>query len=225
VSEALGKVERPEADSFRGRRKLLVVFLVFSHESAPQEYAERCERYWSQVAEQLVRLAARLGPVRHIYHESLWEGGEAGLTLLEKMSRDSQRVARRLCDDGATLEALEERELAAELSDWERFMLQGFASGKVADLVRDLYSGALKQRNEHAVGVIDTTLGDDEVGLLFAREGHGLQFPTGIEVFSVVPPAFDELHRWLRDQSLRPETGESTEQDAVDAAGSEQEVD
>jgi hypothetical protein len=225
VSEALGRVERPEADSFRGRRKLLVVFLVFSHESAPQEYTERCERYWSQVAEQLAKLAARLGPVRHVYHESVWEGGEAGLTLLEKMSGDSQRVARRLCDDGATLEALEERELAAELSDWERFMLQGFASGKVADLVRDLYSGALKQRNEHAVGVIDATLRDDEVGLLFAREGHGLQFPTSIEVFSVVPPAFDELHRWLRDQSLRPETDEGTEQDVVDAAGSEQEAD
>ena len=28
-----------------------------------------------------------------------------------------------------------------------------------------------------------------------------VQFPVDIEVFSVAPPALDEIHRWLRDRS------------------------
>jgi hypothetical protein len=224
VSEALGRLERPAVESFQGRRKLLVVFLVFSHERAPAEYAALCDRYWNQVADQVTKLASHIGAVRHVYHESVWDAGEAGLTLLERVSRYSHDIARKLCSEGAVMEALEDRDLAAELSDWERFVVLGFASSKVADLVGDLYSGALKQRNEHAVGVIQKTLGDDEVGLLFAREGHGLQFPADIEVFSVVPPAFDELHRWLRDQSRPPQTDENPESDVVAAEGSEQEA-
>ncbi|MCK4581439.1 MAG: hypothetical protein KAU10_08800, partial [Dehalococcoidia bacterium] len=31
--------------------------------------------------------------------------------------------------------------------------------------------------------------------------GHRLQFPGDIEVFSVFPPALDEIHRWVRDQT------------------------
>ncbi len=224
MSEALGQIERPEVGSFRGRRKLLVVFLVFGHPSAPAEYSERFDRYWSQVGEHLSKLVARLGTVRHVYHESVWEHGEAGLALLEKMGSRSHEVARRLCADGAALEALEEFELAAELSDWERFVLQGFSSSKVADLVRDLYTGALKQRNEHAIGVIDSTLGEEEVGLLFVREGHGLQFPSNIEVFSVVPPAFDELQRWLRDNSRRPAADQAASGSA-EQAGEKEEAD
>jgi len=40
----------------------------------------------------------------------------------------------------------------------------------------------------------------DQAGLLFIREGHLAQFPKDIEVFSVAPPALDEIHRWQREQ-------------------------
>jgi hypothetical protein len=48
---------------------------------------------------------------------------------------------------------------------------------------------------------IRETLEDDEAGLLFIREGHSVQFPSDIEVFSIFPPALDEIHRWYRDQA------------------------
>ena len=41
----------------------------------------------------------------------------------------------------------------------------------------------------------------DEAGLLFIREEHSVQFPSDIEVFSIFPPALDEIHRWYRDQA------------------------
>jgi len=201
MSEPLAKVERPEVGSFSGHRKLFVVFLVYSHESAPAEYNQRCEHYWQQVDEQLLSLEAKVGAAKHVYHESVHEAGDAGLSLVERLNQFSHRLVSRRCAEGAVLEAIEERELAAELGDWERFMMLGCGSRKVADLVTDLYSQASKKRNEHVVEIIDLTLGEDEGGILFVREGHRLQFPQDIEVFSVVPPALDEMHRWLRDQA------------------------
>jgi hypothetical protein len=203
VSEPLGRVERPTAESFESRRKLYLVFLVFTHESAPPEYNERCERYWSQVREQLVRIESKAGPAAHIYHESVYAPGEEGLSLLQKISRYTHELTESRCASGAVLEAMEDREIAAEVSDWERFLMMGYASSKVGDLVRDLYTQALKNRNDYVISRIDGTLGAGEAGLIFVGEGHRLQFPSDIEVFSVVPPALDELHRWLRDQAGR----------------------
>ncbi len=195
-----------------------MVFLVFTHESAPKDYNEICERYWSQVGQQLTNLEAKAGAATHIYHESVYESGDAGLSLLKGVYPFSYALAAARSAGGATLEALEDRELAAEVSDWERFMMMGYASKKVGELVSDLYTQALKMRNEHVLSVIDSTLGAGEAGILFVGEGHRLQFPSDIEVFSVVPPALDELHRWLRDQSNRA----STEQAAAEAAEDEQ---
>jgi hypothetical protein len=221
VSEPLARVERPPAESFSGLRKLLVVFLVYSHDSAPVEYKERCERYWRQVGEQLLNLEAKIGTARHVYHESVHQSGEEGLSFIKSLNPFSHQLADARCAADAALEALEEQDLAAELRDWERFMMLGFSSSKVAELVSDLYSQALKKRNEHAVGVIDSTLGHDEVGLLFVREGHGLQFPQDVEVFSVVPPALDELHRWLRDESRKPTGGDDGTGGSVEGSGEE----
>ena len=203
MSEALGRIEKPAAESFKDRRKLLSVFLVFEHASAPEEYSDKCAKYWEQVTEQIGHLEARLGLVRHVYHESVDESGDAGLTRLSTMYPSSHSIVQARCESGAVLEAFEDRELASELSDWERFLMLGFSSSKVASLARDMFATALQGRNKHAAGVIDSTLDEDGIGLLFVREGTGIQFAPDIEVFSVVPPALEEIHRWVRDASQR----------------------
>ena len=218
MSETLGRVERPAAESFLERRKLYLVFLVFDHESAPQEYKDKCEKYWRQVGEQLANLESKAGAATHVYHESVSEQGEAGLALLKRLHRFSHELVQTRCANGAVLEAMEDAELVAEVSDWERFMMMGYSSSKVGELVRDLYTQALKKRNEHVLSVIDTTLGHGESGLLLVGEGHRLQFPSDIEVFSVVPPALDELHRWLRDQAAQRAKGDEASAASADAA-------
>jgi hypothetical protein len=219
MSEPLGRVDRPAAESFHSRRKLYLVFLVYTHESAPAEYNERCEKYWRQIAEQLANLESKAGPATRVYHESVYEQGDAGLSLLKKMDRFSHELVQARCANGAVLEAMEDRELAAEVSDWERFLLMGYSSNKVGELVRDLYSQAFKKRYDYAMSAIDSTLGSGEAGLLFVGEGHRLQFPADIEVFSVVPPALDELHRWVRDNANRPPAADAVGVDAEDAQG------
>ena len=36
--------------------------------------------------------------------------------------------------------------------------------------------------------------------MLFISEGHGVQFPSDIQVFFVAPPALDAVKRWINDQ-------------------------
>jgi len=67
------------------------------------------------------------------------------------------------------------------------------------------YREASKKRYEHIASRIDETLKTNEVAILFIREGHLVQFPQDIEVFSVAPPVLDEIHRWLRDRSAEDE--------------------
>jgi hypothetical protein len=38
-----------------------------------------------------------------------------------------------------------------------------------------------------------------------------VQFPADIEVFSVVPPVLDEIHRWLRNRPTTEKADESAE--------------
>jgi len=204
MTEQLGKIEKPEAEHFVGKRKLYLVPLIFSGEDAPPEYVEKFNLYWEQVSEQVANLEAKIGKVSHIYHESITLAGEDGLKVMEKLNPSCCQIAKDKCQSGAVLEATEDKELAEENLDWERCLLMGFISQKVAKMVSEFYVEALRKRYEHVARRIDETLKANGVGILFIREGHLVQFPKDIEVFSVAPPALDEVHRWQRNR-LSPE--------------------
>jgi len=209
MAEKLGKIEKPEAKDFTSKRKLYLIPLIFSGKEAPPEYVEKFNLYWQQVGEHIANLEAKIGRVSHIYHESIILAGEDGLKAIEKLSPASCHVAREKCQSGAVFEATENKELANESMDWERFLLMGFISQKVADMVSHFYVEALKKRYEHVTRRIDETLKADEAGVLFIREGHMVQFPQDIEVFSVAPPALDEIHRWQRERLATEKKDES----------------
>jgi hypothetical protein len=201
VPEQLGKIERLEAEQFKQGKKLYLVPLVYSGEKAPDEYKEKCNRYWQQVAEQLTNLAAKIGKVKRVYHESIYQCGEDGLKAVEKLNGSSYQIARTQCDNGAILEPIEERELLEEVTDWQRCLMLSFVSDKVANKVSESYLETAKKRNESIARKIGETLKQDEAGLLFIEEQHSVQFPIDVEVFSIFPPALDEIHRWLREQA------------------------
>ena len=220
MPEQLGKIERPEAERFKQGKKLYLVPLVYSGEEALDEYKEKCSRYWQQVAEQLINLASKIGRVNRVYHESIFQSGEDGMKTTERLNPSSYQIAKTQCANGAIFEAVEERELFEEVMDWQRCLMLGFISDKVASKVSEFYAEATKRRNEFMAKKISETLKDDEAGLLFIREGHSVQFPSDMEVFSIFPPALDEIHRWYRDQArleiekLAEESKEKTEGEA-----------
>ena len=205
MSQELGKINKPEAGSFKQGRKLLLVPLIYLYKDAPSEYTEKYELYWKQVAEHVVNLEAKIGTINQVYHESISLGGDDGLKIMETLNPESCQISKQKCQDSAKLEVIEDKELAEETIDWERCLFIGFLSDKVARKVSELYIEASRKRYEYISKKIDETLNADETAILFIREGHLVQFPQDIEVFSVTPPALDEIHRWLRDRTSTKE--------------------
>ena len=201
MPEQLGKIERLEVEHFKQGKKLYLVPLIYSGENTVDEYKEKCSRYWHQVTDQLTNLASKIGRVNRVYHESIYQSGEDGVRALERLNPSSYQIAKTQCANGAIFEAVEGKEFFEEVMDWQRCLMLGFMSDKVANKISEFYIEAAKKRNEFVAKKISETLKDDEAGLLFIREGHSVQFPSDIEVFSVFPPALDEIHRWLRDQA------------------------
>jgi hypothetical protein len=210
MSEDLGRIEKPTVESFGGERKLFVVPLIFNYSDAPAEFTEKISIYWEEAGEHLSRMEEKVGEVNRVYHEAVFIGGEKGLETLEKLSPASCRITRDKCQAGAQLEVADDPGLAEESMDWERCLMIGFLSDKVAEMITGLYMEATRKRYEHMARVIDSTLQPGEKGVLFIREGHSMQFPRDTQVFSVSPPALDLIHRWLRDraQQEEPESGQ-----------------
>jgi hypothetical protein len=223
MPEQLGKIERLEVEHFKQGKKLYLVPLVYSSEEAPDEYKEKYSRYWQQVAEQLTNLASKIGMVNRVYHESIFQCGEDGMKAVERLNPRSYQIAKNQFDNGAIFETIEERELFEEVMDWQRCLMLGFMSDKVASKVTEFYVEAARKRNEFMAKKISETLKGDEAGLLFIREEHSVQFPGDVEVFSIFPPALDEIHRWLRDQA-RLEVEKPAEESKEKAEGEAEEV-
>lgn len=224
MSEELGKVEKPEAKKFEGKRKLYLVPLLYSFEGAPADYVEKYNLYWQQVKEHVGNLESKMGGVNLVYHESITITGDKGLEVLEKLSPSSCEITREKCQAGARLEVIEDAELTEETMDWERHLLMGFISEKVAKTVSELFSEASKKRFEYIASRINETLGDEETAVLFIRESHRVQFPQDIEVFSVAPPALDEIHRWMRERQTAAEEEEEETTAEEDTTGEETET-
>ncbi len=129
--------------------------------------------------------------------------GEEGLKALKNLNERSCQLAERRIEQGSRLEAMEDAELLTEFMDWNRCLVIGLQNQKVLAKVYDAFIESGKRRNEFISKHIDETLKENEIGLLFMKEGHQVQFPSGIEVFYIAPPALNEINRWLRDLQSR----------------------
>ncbi|MCH9017132.1 MAG: hypothetical protein IIB89_05150 [Chloroflexi bacterium] len=197
--EELGRIQRPPASQYDGRRKLLLVPLVYGPQADNAEGAAVLQNYWEQMQTQVKALEAALGGLQHIYHESLTVGGDEGLQQLGAADQRSQLFITGKTESGAVLEATEDMDAMLEALDLQRCMMVPLASTSVASKLQEWHSDSNRQRYEHIANRIDSTLGENETGLLLISERHQVQFPSDIEVFYVSPPALDDYRRWLQN--------------------------
>jgi hypothetical protein len=212
MAKKLGKIDKPEAFKFKGKKKLYLVPLIFTWEDAPEEYKDKFNLCWQQIEEQLTNLEHKIGKIKRIYHESVAVEGDGGLKIVEKLNPAGFKIASKKHQKGATFESLEDEESVSESLDWQRMLLLGFASAKVAKMVSDYYAEATRRRYEHISSRLNETIKDGEASLLFIREGHMVQFPKDLEVFSISPPALDEIHRWLKEQTATKPADDKTKE-------------
>ncbi|MFH1032773.1 MAG: hypothetical protein V1767_09455 [Chloroflexota bacterium] len=213
MPEELGKIERLPVDTFKKGRRLYFVPLIYSSPRASSEFIVIYSRYWNQVESQVSELELKLGKVSRVYHELIPFGGEDGAKAIEELSERSYKIIKDRIAKGASLEATEEAEILSEFMDWSKCLMVGLQNQKVFTKLYEFYTVASNKRNEYIAKHLADSLGAEEIGLLFMREGHQIQFPADIEIFYVAPPALDEIKRWLRDQeSKAPTEGSKAEE-------------
>ena len=227
MTQELGRIERPAAEQYRGRRKLMLVPLVYNPAPDEPEGAAALQNYWEQMQTQVAALENALGGLQRIYHETITASEEEGLEQLQAGDRRSHAFVYGKRDPstssgGAVLEATEDMEILLETLDLQRCLMIPLTSPSVASRLQEWHAEANRRRYEHIAARIDETLPDDGVGLLLISERHQVQFPADIEVFYVSPPALDEFRRWLQNWAARQQQAAA---EAVAAQASNEEVD
>jgi len=221
MAEELGRVQRPPASQYDGRRKLLLVPLIYGPQADDPEGATVLQNYWDQMQTQVTALEEALGGLQHIYHESLTVGGNEGLEQLGKADLRSHGFISGKTVSGALLEPTEDMDVLLETLDLQRCMMIPLASTSVGSKLQEWHSESNRQRYDHIAANIDSSLGENETGLLLISERHQVQFPSDIEVFYVSPPALDEYRRWFNNwmeqqQAAAAETREPSQEQSAD---------
>ncbi len=223
MAQELGRIQRPSASQYDGRRKLLLVPLVYGPQADNPEGAAVLQNYWEQMQTQVDALETALGGLQHIYHESLTVGGDEGLEQLGAADQRSHGFVAGKTNSGAVLEATEDMDVLLETLDLQRCMMIPLASTSVASKLQEWHSDSNRQRYEHIASQIDSTLGENETGLLMISERHQVQFPNDIEVFYVSPPALDEYRRWIQNWMEQQQAAAAAERQPSTEGGEDSE--
>ena len=202
MAQELSRIERPSADRYLGKRKLLLVPLVYGPPADAADGLAILQKYWDEVQAQISSLESTLGQLRHIYHESLTEAGEEGLKYLSAADQRSHNLVQAKCQGGALLESTEDEQVLLETLDLQRCLMVPLASEKVAISLQEWLAESNRSRYEKIGQQIDATLGEKELGLLMISERHQVQFAQDIEVFYVAPPALAEFKSWLQNWAV-----------------------
>jgi hypothetical protein len=197
----LGKIEKPSAESFAGKRKLYCVPNIYPLNEAPEDYSGLVNRFWDEVVQQTERLEAA-GKIKKIFCESISVGGEEAYDALTRINERALQFVRKKVEEGAELFPVEKEEIFSPFLDWAN-CLSIVRTKEVFSKVLEFYSNLSSRRLQHAAELIDGNLKEDEAGLLIMRDEDRvqLQLKDDIEVFLVTPPAYDDILRWFRDKA------------------------
>jgi hypothetical protein len=202
MSETLGKISKPSVDEFKESRKLYCVPLLINVKDAPSEYQEKYNLYWNQVAEHINGLE-KAGRICKIYHEAVFQSGEEGLDAVKQLNEKSYQLVKSKLDQGAEIQALEDRDLFNEYTDWLMALSVVGRSKKVADKILEYFREVSDRRDEYIVKRINETLKTGEAGLLIMSDEYRMhiqpQLSPDIQVFLVRPPALNDIQRLLRE--------------------------
>ncbi len=221
MAQELSRMERPSAEQYQGKRKLMLVPLLYGPPTDAEDGVAILTRYWDQVQSQILSLESKLGGLQHVYHESLTEGGAQGLSQLQSVDQRSHGLVESKCQSGATLEATEDAETLLETLDLQRCLMMPLGSEKVLRTLQEWMSESNRTRYQKIGEQIDATLGEGQVGLLFISERHQVQFAQDIEVFYVAPPALADFQSWLQDWMVRQQKAAAQPGDSPEEAPEE----
>ena len=204
----LSKIERPDAGSFSGKRKLYCVANVYPLKDGPDDYKGLVERYWGEVTQQTERLETA-GKIKKVFCESVSGQGEEAYSVLAKLNEKALELVKKKVEEGAVLLPVESEEIFGPFLDWTN-CLNVVRTREVFMKILEFYHEFSDKRLKHAMEVIEGNLMEGEAGLLIMRDEDRirLQLPSDIEIFLVTPPSYDDILRWFREKAKDLNVGE-----------------
>ncbi len=168
-------------------RTLILVPMMYSSEDlkkilglVPDDFEATSLEFWGYVEEKLKPL---VGKVHVIYSEK---------PVKKELNSRVNSVIKSI-GDCAELHCIEDPVLAAEADAWLELM-----KNNQNQAVSELFEESMKEGNEHAVKVIERTLGEGQMAILFSDPAKKIHIPEDIRVIRMCPfDPVDYLNRHL----------------------------
>ncbi len=215
----LGKIEKPEASTFSAKRKLYLVPTLPFEDLASQYDIDmvKVERFWGEVREKINYFLSTYGKISTIYMEGINEDEKAGIEYFEKNGKDNNhhKLIKTLLDSGAVVKGIEKpgqmersKLLFEEYSKSFYPQVQEIHKGYYGkdinfDKWREYLVEKIKEIQDEMGKSATRILGElpaDSCGVLLVTDGRPIEFPEGIDIFQIRPPAFDEIERNIREK-------------------------
>lgn len=214
----LGKIEKPEAKSFKAMRKLYVVPTLPFEELGLEFKLDnaKLERFWGEVREKIDYFVSTCGNISVLYLEGAGEDDKIGMEFFEKFGKESNyyKLVKSLIGSGAAIKGIENRDHINRskllIEEYSKSFLpeikefhQGFY-GKDIDFEgwRNYLIKMIQETQDEMGRLASKVIGElpeNANGVLIITDGRPIEFPQGVDVFQIRPPAFDEIARNIRD--------------------------
>jgi hypothetical protein len=195
----IGKIQKPEAESYKNRKKLYYVRSIYLPEDAPEDYRELFQKYWDDVAAHLGKMETA-GTITKVFCEHIFDSGKDALVMLEKMNKRAAQIVQKKLDEGGLLIPLEEKEIFSYFVDWSNCLMV-VRTQEVFDRIYEFFTELSNRRFQHILREIEKNLAEGEAGLLILEDDDRLkiQFPDDIEVFLITPLSYDDLFKSMSE--------------------------
>jgi len=162
----------------------------------PKEFIPKSIEFWNYVEE---KLRVYQKKINWVYREEIWKSGKEGLKQLAGLDKRNHRVIKKLMENGAKLEAIEDELLVHESRAW----IEAFEQQQGNKVISDFYDETLRERAATIVKRVKNTLREGELGALFIDPSRRLQFDKTITVIKMYRfNPLDELKKWQIQQQL-----------------------
>ena len=221
MAQNFGKIDKPLVGSFKGKRKILLVPLLYGPPPEVEEGNTILNRYWDQVNAQITSLESSLGPINFVYVEYITLNKAEAMEQVKFMHKGVQTIIQLRENNSSIVQATEHEAILSQFIDLQRLMMFPFTSEKISSEIQIWYRNIAQQRYEYISDIIGSTLKDDQMGILIINENHQVQFAPDIEVIFVSPPALDEFRKWLAswiNKNREPQSDNNSNQEANESS-------
>ena len=143
----------------------------------PPDFNENHKEFWNYVKE---RTSMLIGRINRIYFDSLTESGDEGLKIVIQDDDDAGEIVKLLMKSGAILHCTEDKLLVGETESWLS-MIETMNNETTVDMLQK----NMKERNEYVYNLIDSTLKEGEMAILFISPERKIDLSEDIKVVRI----------------------------------------